>query len=109
MNWLVDQVPALDWRRSILAGQPWMMTIIAVAAIRADLAALREQYRLTAGAWWSMLPDPTARALLAATGREGQRLTVLLEQVLALEEALSPGQGERTAGPGPGGDVSGTS
>ena len=106
MNWLVDQVPALDWRRSILAGQPWMMTIIAVAVIRSDLDALREQYRLTANTWWPLLPDPTARALLAATGREGQRLTVLLEQVLALEEALSPGQGERTAGPGPSRDVS---
>jgi hypothetical protein len=99
INWLTDQVPTVGWRRSVLAGQPWMMTIIAATAVRAELDALRQQYRLTATTWSAMLPEPTTRALLAATSREGRRLTVLLEQVLALENALSPGQPELKAGP----------
>lgn len=68
--------------------------------VRADLEALRAQYRLTA-TWDTLLPPGTHRALMAATAREGNRMSMLLDQVVALEEALAP-LGQRPASvPGP--------
>ena len=106
VRWLSDAFPGDAWRHRVLAGHPWMLTITLAAQLRADIEVLREEYRITARSWGRLLPPATAKALLDATEKEGRRLKVMLDYVLALEHALSPTKPELKPEPVPGGDVS---
>lgn len=102
VRWLGDNIPSNQWRHTALKDEPWMLCIAAATTIRADLDALREQYRVTATQWAKLIPEDSARRLLKATAAEGARLKALLEQVLALEAALAhPGTGAGRAKPPP--------
>lgn len=89
VRWLYDHVPANRWRHRHLEQNPWLLCVTATVVVRAELEALRAQYRLTAS-WTTLMPARTHRALLAATAAQGKQAAVLLEEVLALEEALTP-------------------
>jgi hypothetical protein len=97
VRWLIDTVPACHWRHRALADQPWLLAAIGAIAVRAEVTALREQYQMTQHQWGPLLPQRQREQLIADTIREGRRLAGLLEQILAIEEALSQ---ERGAIPG---------
>ncbi len=104
IRWLGDTFPSSRWRLKALSDHPWMLTVTLAAQLRADIEALREQYRLTARTWGRLLPRDTAQALLTATVKEGARLQQQA-YVLALEHALSPTRPEQRPEPTPSEDV----
>lgn len=91
IRWLHDHIPGNTWRHRSLTGHPWVLSTTAAIHIRAQLDALREQYSLTINMWAPLLPPAVAQSLVDDTVREGRRLAVLLDEVLALEVALAPG------------------
>lgn len=100
VRWIDDQLPHLRWRTNLLRDRPWILTVMAIAAVRAEIDTLREHYTLTANRWGRQLPPATTQKLLTATAREGKRLNVLLEELIALEEPLNEDmlRAKRTAG-----------
>jgi hypothetical protein len=106
VNGISGTFPGQRWLQNVLDDQPWMLTIATATQLRVDIQALRDQYQATARTWSRMLPPKTTQKLLEATAAEGQRLTRLLEQVLALEEALSPAKSAHQPEPATVRDVS---
>lgn len=90
IRWLGDNIPGNRWRYDTLRRHPWIYCTLAAITLRADIENLRTQYRTTANSIAGLLTPDEARRLLDDTTREGKRLTLLLEQVLALDEALAP-------------------
>lgn len=89
VRWLTDNVPANRWRHKHLGHDPWLYALAAVVTVRGQLEQAREDYPIAAGQWARQLPARQAAAFIEATKTEGRKLAALLEQVMAVEDALA--------------------
>lgn len=88
-DWLDEHIPANRWRHKHLGHDPWLYALAAVLTVRGQLEQAREDYPIAAGQWARQLPARQAAAFIEATKAEGRRLAALLEQVMAVEDALA--------------------
>ena len=93
IEWLAEAVPTTAWRAKHMAGYPWLYACICATVVRQQIEDLRVEYRLTVNQWGRLLPARTVKRLVADTIAEGERLTLLLEQIRTVEAALATGRG----------------
>jgi hypothetical protein len=91
INWLRTATPHDDWRHRALGDHPWPLFAFTAIALRTQLDALRAQYRTAGRTAGGVLPAAAAKRLRRAFELEGERITRLLAEVMAVEEALAPG------------------